>query len=146
MTRYVGVLTAGGDTPGLNAALRALGKSSHSEGFDMQLIGFYDGFRGLLHDRRPPRGDGARRSRPPSARLPRRGHRRPAGGTSDLLHEDAPGRMMLAEIPLVWDRAGSGSGLGELTLRVRDPGLAPGSPHVHERAGMLALTMMLEEA
>ena len=51
MTRYVGVLTAGGDTPGLNAALRALGKSSHSEGFDMQLIGFYDGFRGLLHDR-----------------------------------------------------------------------------------------------
>src|SRR5512137_1084896 len=51
MTKYVGVLTAGGDTPGLNAALRALGKSSHAEGFDMQLIGFYDGFRGLLHDR-----------------------------------------------------------------------------------------------
>ena len=54
MTKYVGVLTAGGDTPGLNAALRALGKSSHSEGFDMQLIGFYDGFRGLLHDRNVP--------------------------------------------------------------------------------------------
>jgi 6-phosphofructokinase len=51
MTKYVGVLTAGGDTPGLNAALRALGKSSHSEGFDMQLIGFYDGFRGLMNDR-----------------------------------------------------------------------------------------------
>jgi 6-phosphofructokinase len=54
MTKYVGVLTAGGDTPGLNAALRALGKSSHSEGFNMQLIGFYDGFRGLLHDRNVP--------------------------------------------------------------------------------------------
>ncbi len=25
MAKYVGVLTAGGDTPGLNAALRALG-------------------------------------------------------------------------------------------------------------------------
>jgi len=54
MTKNVGVLTAGGDTPGLNAALRAMGKSSHSEGFDMQLIGFYDGFRGLLHDRNIP--------------------------------------------------------------------------------------------
>ena len=51
MTKYVGVLTAGGDTPGLNAALRALGKSSHNAGFDMQITGFYDGFRGLLHDR-----------------------------------------------------------------------------------------------
>jgi len=51
MTKTVGVLTAGGDTPGLNAALRALGKSAHSNGFDIQLIGFYDGFRGLLHDR-----------------------------------------------------------------------------------------------
>jgi len=51
MTKYVGVLTAGGDTPGLNAALRALGKSSHKNGFDMQITGFFDGFRGLLHDR-----------------------------------------------------------------------------------------------
>mgnify|MGYP000999988572 FL=1 len=50
MTKYVGVLTAGGDTPGLNAALRGLGKSALGE-FDMQLIGFYDGFRGLMNDR-----------------------------------------------------------------------------------------------
>ncbi|RPJ50670.1 MAG: 6-phosphofructokinase, partial [Chloroflexi bacterium] len=50
MTKYVGVLTAGGDTPGLNAALRGLGKSAH-ESFDMQLVGFYDGFRGLMQDR-----------------------------------------------------------------------------------------------
>lgn len=51
MTKTVGVLTAGGDTPGLNAALRALGKSAHSGNCDLQLIGFYDGFRGLLNDR-----------------------------------------------------------------------------------------------
>ena len=50
MTINVGVLTAGGDTPGLNAALRGLGKSA-SYVYDLQLIGFYDGFRGLLHDR-----------------------------------------------------------------------------------------------
>jgi ATP-dependent phosphofructokinase / diphosphate-dependent phosphofructokinase len=50
MTTNVGVLTAGGDTPGLNAALRGLGKSAHGK-YSMQLIGFYDGFHGLLHDR-----------------------------------------------------------------------------------------------
>ena len=50
MAKNVGVLTAGGDTPGLNAALRGLGKSAIYQ-YDIQLIGFYDGFRGLLHDR-----------------------------------------------------------------------------------------------
>jgi 6-phosphofructokinase 1 len=46
----VGVLTAGGDTPGLNAALRGLGKAA-TESFGMQVIGFYDGFRGLMQNR-----------------------------------------------------------------------------------------------
>ena len=50
MAKYVGILTAGGDTPGLNAALRGLGKSAHGK-FNMQLVGFFDGFNGLLHDR-----------------------------------------------------------------------------------------------
>jgi 6-phosphofructokinase 1 len=50
MAKYIGILTAGGDTPGLNAALRGVGKSAH-EHFNMQCIGFYDGFHGLLHDR-----------------------------------------------------------------------------------------------
>lgn len=50
MSKYVGVLTAGGDTPGLNAALRGLGKSALGV-YDLQLIGFYDGFRGLMNDR-----------------------------------------------------------------------------------------------
>ncbi len=53
MTKIVGILTAGGDTPGLNAALRGLGKSAHGP-YNMQLIGFYDGFNGLLHDRTLP--------------------------------------------------------------------------------------------
>ncbi len=50
MKKLVGVLTAGGDTPGLNAALRGLGKAAN-EAFDMEVIGFYDGFRGLMQNR-----------------------------------------------------------------------------------------------
>jgi 6-phosphofructokinase len=49
MSMSIGVLTAGGDTPGLNAALRGLGKAAESVGF--QVIGFYDGFRGLMENR-----------------------------------------------------------------------------------------------
>ncbi|MBI9045680.1 MAG: 6-phosphofructokinase [Anaerolineaceae bacterium] len=50
MSKLIGVLTAGGDTPGLNAALRGLGKAA-LEDFNMQLIGFHDGFRGLMQNR-----------------------------------------------------------------------------------------------
>ncbi|MCE1255611.1 MAG: ATP-dependent 6-phosphofructokinase [Anaerolineae bacterium] len=50
MAKYVGVLTAGGDSPGLNAALRGIGKAA-IESYGMQLIGFKDGFRGLMQDR-----------------------------------------------------------------------------------------------
>ncbi|MCL4561072.1 MAG: 6-phosphofructokinase [Chloroflexi bacterium] len=50
MTKYVGVLTAGGDTPGLNAAIRGLGKTARGS-YNMRLIGFYDGFQGLMQDR-----------------------------------------------------------------------------------------------
>ncbi|KPL76987.1 6-phosphofructokinase [Ornatilinea apprima] len=48
--KMVGVLTAGGDTPGLNAALRGLGKAALGE-YGMHLIGFQDGFRGLMQNR-----------------------------------------------------------------------------------------------
>lgn len=49
MAKNIGILTAGGDSPGLNAAIRGVGKAS--QGFDMELIGFMDGFRGLVQDR-----------------------------------------------------------------------------------------------
>jgi len=48
--QYVGVLTAGGDSPGLNAALRGIGKAGLGQ-YDMKLIGFLDGFRGLMQNR-----------------------------------------------------------------------------------------------
>ena len=50
MTKYVGVLTSGGDTPGLNAALRGIGKAALGR-YGMQVIGFMDGFRGMMENR-----------------------------------------------------------------------------------------------
>jgi 6-phosphofructokinase len=50
MSKLIGVLTAGGDTPGLNAALRGIGKAA-IESYGMQVIGFRDGFRGLTENR-----------------------------------------------------------------------------------------------
>ncbi len=50
MRKVIGILTAGGDSPGLNAAIRGIGKSA-SRSFDMRVIGFRDGFRGLVENR-----------------------------------------------------------------------------------------------
>jgi len=49
-TRHVGILTSGGDCPGLNAAIRAVGKAGQ-DAFGMRLTGFLNGFRGLAQDR-----------------------------------------------------------------------------------------------
>ena len=50
MPKQIGVLTSGGDCPGLNAVIRGIGKAvSEISGF--KLIGFRDGFRGLVQDR-----------------------------------------------------------------------------------------------
>jgi 6-phosphofructokinase 1 len=47
---HIGILTSGGDTPGLNAAIRGIGKKASQE-YSMQVIGFKDGFRGLMENR-----------------------------------------------------------------------------------------------
>ncbi len=46
----IGILTAGGDSPGLNAVIRAVGKSARGS-YGMKIIGFRDGFRGLIENR-----------------------------------------------------------------------------------------------
>jgi len=46
----IGILTAGGDSPGLNAAIRAVGKAALGF-YGMEFIGFRDGFRGLAENR-----------------------------------------------------------------------------------------------
>lgn len=50
MTKHIGILTAGGDSPGLNAAIRGVGKAAQKY-YSMQVIGFKDGFRGLMENR-----------------------------------------------------------------------------------------------
>ena len=44
--KRIGILTAGGDSPGLNAAIRAVGKAAIGE-YGWEIIGFRDGFLGL---------------------------------------------------------------------------------------------------
>ncbi len=51
--KKVGILTAGGDSPGLNAAIRGFGKTAIGA-YGMELIGFRDGIRGLVEDRHIP--------------------------------------------------------------------------------------------
>lgn len=50
MSRSIGILTAGGDSPGLNAAIRAVGKAAQ-RAYGMHVIGFKDGFLGLMQNR-----------------------------------------------------------------------------------------------
>ncbi|MCD4770202.1 MAG: 6-phosphofructokinase [Bacteroidales bacterium] len=45
--KRVGILTAGGDCPGLNAAIRGVGKTAIIE-YGMQVFGISDGFTGLI--------------------------------------------------------------------------------------------------
>jgi len=44
--KRIGILTAGGDSPGLNAAIRGVGKAALGY-YGWEIVGFRDGFRGL---------------------------------------------------------------------------------------------------
>jgi len=47
ITKTFGILTAGGDCPGLNAAIRGVCRAAHDR-YGMKIIGFSNGFRGLI--------------------------------------------------------------------------------------------------
>jgi 6-phosphofructokinase 1 len=49
--RRIGILTAGGDSPGLNAAIRSVGKAALAY-YGWEIVGFRDGFRGLVENHR----------------------------------------------------------------------------------------------
>ncbi|MDI3340670.1 MAG: ATP-dependent 6-phosphofructokinase [Sphaerobacter sp.] len=49
-TKRIGVLTGGGDAPGLNAVIRAVTKTAVLE-YGWSVLGFQDGFEGVIHDR-----------------------------------------------------------------------------------------------
>ena len=52
-SKRIGVLTGGGDCPGLNAVIRAVVK--HACALGWEVYGFEDGFVGVVEDRVPPR-------------------------------------------------------------------------------------------
>lgn len=54
-TRCIGILTSGGDCPGLNAAIRGVAKSALNYG--IRVLGIPDGFRGLVENRVIPLED-----------------------------------------------------------------------------------------
>ncbi len=47
MKKRIGILTSGGDCPGLNAAIRGLAKSSYAL-FDCEFVGIRNGYKGLI--------------------------------------------------------------------------------------------------
>src|SRR5471030_3099840 len=49
MIKKIGVLTSGGDSPGMNAAIRGVVRAGLSEG--LEVYGVYDGYLGLFQDR-----------------------------------------------------------------------------------------------
>lgn len=48
--KRIGILTGGGDCPGLNAVIRGVTKTAINE-YGLEVIGFYDGFLGLIENR-----------------------------------------------------------------------------------------------
>lgn len=48
MTKRIGILTSGGDCPGLNAAIRGVAKASYQLLGDVDIVGILDGFGGLI--------------------------------------------------------------------------------------------------
>ena len=49
MIKKIGILTSGGDAPGMNAAIRGVVRTALTEGLDV--FGIYDGYLGLCEDR-----------------------------------------------------------------------------------------------
>ena len=49
MARRIGILTSGGDCPGLNAAIRGVAKAAYRQIDDVEIIGIASGYHGLIH-------------------------------------------------------------------------------------------------
>ena len=47
--KTIGLITSGGDAPGMNACVRAIVKTCLNKG--VQPIGFYDGYDGVINNR-----------------------------------------------------------------------------------------------
>ena len=51
MKKRIGILTSGGDCPGLNATIRGVAKACYEKfGEDVQIVGIEDGYYGLINN------------------------------------------------------------------------------------------------
>ena len=48
MTKRIGILTSGGDCPGLNAAIRGIARAAYDRMEGVEIIGIADGYSGLI--------------------------------------------------------------------------------------------------
>lgn len=48
--KRIGILTAGGDCPGLNAVIRAVAKTAIND-YDIDVVGFLDGYQGMVENK-----------------------------------------------------------------------------------------------
>ena len=48
--KRIGILTGGGDCPGLNAVIRSIVKTAHND-YNIEVLGFKDGYEGLIENR-----------------------------------------------------------------------------------------------
>ncbi len=48
MIKKIGLITSGGDSPGMNACIRAVVRTARAEQIDV--VGFYRGYEGLIDD------------------------------------------------------------------------------------------------
>lgn len=125
--RRIGILTGGGDVPGLNSAIKAAVQYSVDRGINV--LGIRRGWQGLTHVRPTPEGD-------PEYTLPldflntRTVDR--SGGTFLHTTRTKPSRMKAAQIP-AWIRPRLGS------LKEVGPGLVDLTPVVLENLEQLGL-------
>ena len=49
MTKRIGILTSGGDCPGLNAAIRGVAKAAYERMEDVEIVGIAGGYSGLIN-------------------------------------------------------------------------------------------------
>ena len=128
--RSIGILTAGGDCPGLNAAIRGVAKAAMHYG--IKVIGIQDGFRGLVENRVVPLDDkavsgilthggtelGSSRDKP---------HKMPMGGKIMDMTEVAVSNMARLKIDCLVCLGGNGTQKNAL--------------HLHKEGGVNVMTL-----
>jgi 6-phosphofructokinase len=130
-THCIGILTAGGDCPGLNAAIRGVAKPA-LEHYGIEVIGILDGFRGLVENRTRPLD-----SRAVSGILT-------LGGTILGTSRDRPHRMPMGGkvLDMTETFAANARRLGiDVLVCLGGRGTQKNALHLHEAAGMNVLTL-----